>query len=128
MANRECLACNRPLERIEMQGQTVDRCNGCEGIFFDQGELESVIHLVNLFQSVTIDEEDIDSVPQKEHERIVYCPEDRTEMNPKDIMGLTIDICPKCNGIWLDRGEIAILKLAENHIRQNLSLYIRLGE
>lgn len=128
MANRECFACNVNLQQLDMQGQIVDRCPECQGTFFDKGELESVLHLVKLFQKVIIDEEDIDSVPELEHKRIVVCPEDKSEMSPRDVMGLTIDVCPECEGIWLDRGEIAALKLAENHIRQNLSLYIRLGE
>lgn len=125
---RTCYECDESLQKIELQGQTVDRCPKCEGIFFDAGELESIIHLVKLYQGLKLDEEEIDSVPEVEHKRIVHCPEDNAEMQPHDIMGLTIDRCPQCKGVWLDRGEIAALKLAENHIRQNLNLYIRLGE
>lgn len=125
---RTCHECNQPLDKIEMQGQIVDRCPKCNGTFFDKGELESIVHLVKLYRSLKIDEEEIDSVSELEHKRIVRCPEDDAEMQPRDIMGLTVDLCPECQGIWLDHGEIAALKLAENHIRQNLNLYIRLGE
>lgn len=126
--SRICHACNQQLKIETMQGQQVDRCPECEGIFFDKGELGSIVHLVKLYQGLKLEEEDIDSVPIAEHRRIVLCPEDGTAMDPKDIMGLTIDHCRECEGIWLDSGEIAALKLAENHIRQNLHLYIRLGE
>jgi Zn-finger nucleic acid-binding protein len=125
---RICHACKQQLKTELMQGQQVDRCPQCEGIFFDKGELGSIVHLIKLYQGLHLEEEDIDSVPVAEHRRIVFCPQDQSEMVPKDIMGLTIDHCPECEGIWLDSGEIATLKMSENHIRQNLNLYIRLGE
>ncbi|GAB4285155.1 MAG: hypothetical protein Kow0029_31930 [Candidatus Rifleibacteriota bacterium] len=128
MTERICYSCNKKLDLIRLHDQTLDICPECQGIFFDQGELESVIYLVKLFQTEKLEEEDIESVPEHEIKRIVQCPEDQTSMVPLDVMGLTIDQCPHCQGIWLDRGEIAALKLAENHIKQNLSLYIRLGE
>ncbi len=128
MKPRTCHECNKELLKLELQGQTVDKCPACEGIFFDAGELESILNLMNLYQGLHLDEEDIDSVPEKEHHRIVKCPDESSPMDPRDVMGLTIDVCPACQGIWLDRGEIAGLKMAENHIRQNLNLYIRLGE
>jgi Zn-finger nucleic acid-binding protein len=128
MPQRFCHVCKKYMEKLDLHKQAVDICHSCNGIFFDKGELESVIRLVKLFRNAELEEEDIDSVPEHEHKRIVFCPEDGSEMIPQDLAGLTIDICQKCGGIWLDRGEIASLKLAENHIRQNLSLYIRLGE
>lgn len=128
MKPRTCHDCAKILDKIEMQGQLVDKCPVCEGIFFDRGELESILHLINLYQAMQLDEEDIDSVPEAEHQRIVKCPDDGSPMVPKDVMGLVLDHCSACGGIWLDRGEIATLKMAENHIRQNLHLYIRLGE
>jgi len=39
-----------------------------------------------------------------------------------------VDICSECGGVWLDGGEIATLKLAENNIRQNHDLYVRLAQ
>lgn len=31
------------------------------------------------------------------------CPE---ELRPMERMGIEIDYCPKCRGVWLDRGEL----------------------
>lgn len=125
---RYCYECNAQTAEIDFHGETVDRCPKCNGLFFDKGELSKIIHLAEVFQKVRIEEKDIDSVPQVEHQRIVNCPADKAEMQPMDIVGLTIDVCPDCGGVWLDDGEICSLKLAENHIKQNLQLYIRLGE
>ncbi len=125
---RTCHECDANLDEIDLHGQRVDKCPKCFGIFFDEGELDKIIHLIELYQGMKLEEGDIDSVPEEEHRRVVRCPEHDEPMVPMDVAGLTIDKCPVCEGIWLDNGEITALKIAENHIRQNLRLYIRLGE
>lgn len=34
------------------------------------------------------------------------CPIDNNELNMTDRQGIEIDFCPKCRGVWLDRGEL----------------------
>ena len=35
------------------------------------------------------------------------CPRcDRVTLLEKDREGITVDICPECRGVWLDRGEL----------------------
>ena len=34
------------------------------------------------------------------------CPVDGTELKMADRSGIEIDYCPKCRGVWLDRGEL----------------------
>jgi Zn-finger nucleic acid-binding protein len=34
------------------------------------------------------------------------CPVDDTELVMADRQGVEIDYCPKCRGVWLDRGEL----------------------
>jgi Zn-finger nucleic acid-binding protein len=34
------------------------------------------------------------------------CPVDDTELVMTDRQGVEIDYCPKCRGVWLDRGEL----------------------
>jgi Zn-finger nucleic acid-binding protein len=124
---RLCPSCGIALYEHDLHGQKVDKCPECMGIFFDAGELESILNIVRLYQTVQLSEEDIPNVSSSEIERIMICPFDSAKMNPQKIAGITVDICPECSGIWLDKGEIAALKMFENHIKSNLSLYIRLG-
>jgi Zn-finger nucleic acid-binding protein len=39
-------------------------------------------------------------------ESSVLCPFDQTELKITDRQGIEIDYCPKCRGVWLDRGEL----------------------
>jgi len=43
---------------------------------------------------------------------LVNCPRDETELREVAVEGTTIDICPKCDGKWLDQGELERLVLA----------------
>ena len=36
----------------------------------------------------------------------VQCPIDQTELMMTERNGVEIDYCPKCRGVWLDRGEL----------------------
>lgn len=34
------------------------------------------------------------------------CPNDSTDLMMSERQGIEIDYCPKCRGVWLDRGEL----------------------
>lgn len=34
------------------------------------------------------------------------CPNDETDLAMNERQGVEIDYCPKCRGVWLDRGEL----------------------
>lgn len=34
------------------------------------------------------------------------CPNDQTTLLISERQGIEIDYCPKCRGVWLDRGEL----------------------
>ncbi len=46
------------------------------------------------------------------------CPVDGTELRMTTREGVEIDYCPKCRGIWLDRGELD--KLIERSLAADL--------
>ena len=39
-------------------------------------------------------------------EKTLNCPRDNTLMEKKTREGITIDKCPTCGGLWLDKGEM----------------------
>jgi Zn-finger nucleic acid-binding protein len=36
----------------------------------------------------------------------MLCPVCKVELQMSDRQGVEIDYCPKCRGVWLDRGEL----------------------
>ncbi len=43
---------------------------------------------------------------KKQKEKELLCPKDQTLMIKLTSKGVTVDKCPKCGGIWLDKGEM----------------------
>jgi len=42
------------------------------------------------------------------------CPKDGSKLTVHQEKGVTIDVCPTCHGIWLDKGTMAIAVRNEN--------------
>ena len=45
-----------------------------------------------------------------EREQKHHCPVDGKQMNKRVINNVVIDQCPQCAGIWLDKGELELLR------------------
>lgn len=48
----------------------------------------------------------------------MQCPIDGTELVMSERQGIEIDYCPKCRGVWLDRGELD--KIIERTADENM--------
>ncbi|MEK7482800.1 MAG: zf-TFIIB domain-containing protein [Planctomycetota bacterium] len=125
---RLCPVCHLELQETQLYLQTVDRCSQCNGIYFDTGELESIVKIVDIFNHIHLSEDDIDPISAIEKKRILKCPQDQSIMIKEEIgEDIVIDLCEQCQGIWLDDHEITALKRIETHISNYLNLYIKLG-
>ena len=124
----KCPKCVGKLKEKIIENVKANVCWVCEGIWFDEGELEKVIvaDSKNL-KFIDLDREELDgkeaSGLYKELDAAIgKCPKCTEEIKlertncPK---GIFVDICPKCEGVWLDGGEIkkmrdrTLVKLAD---------------
>lgn len=110
---RPCPTCTKALTPRTHRGIELDVCQyGCHGIWLDYGEL------AKLSQSDTFETLDaafegsfVKAPLQQalEGDPFRCCPMDNTEMERYEWnvgTGVVMDSCPKCNGIWLDAGEM----------------------
>jgi Zn-finger nucleic acid-binding protein len=82
----------------------VDYCKKCGGIWLDRGELTELASLSRFYinhldsggEAVIINR-----VRECPHCEVVLQP-----MHPREHPDITIDRCPDCKGMWLDRGEL----------------------
>lgn len=93
----------------EHEGIELDRCEQCGGLFFDAGELQTILQRLagaRVDDSPAVDYAEAD---QKQ----ATCPRCQVEMVPKEgpRTDLHLDSCPQCNAIFLDRGELGTLQL-----------------
>jgi len=101
-----CPGCSNALSRIMVGDIVLDVCQGgCAGIWFDykeinrikdfQGETDILFHL----------KKNPDLKLNLNISRLCpYC--NNVELERQTYNEIEIDVCPACNGIWLDAGEI----------------------
>ncbi|OQA24236.1 MAG: hypothetical protein BWY59_02293 [Verrucomicrobia bacterium ADurb.Bin345] len=107
-----CPACGAPLHRRPVAGVELDRCDACNGFWFDDGEMARLLPALSSAANVP----DLDA-------RIIFEKPARSHVNPQRkcpkcavVMAnynycydsnILLDRCPECRGIWMDGGELA---------------------
>lgn len=101
-----CPKCrNEELTPFNLGDLELDRCAGCEGVWFDKGE-------VGPYLRFSKDLPDLKRSLATAETRDVACPRCNTHMQEMPYVPearLLIDRCPSCEGVWLDGGELPML-------------------
>lgn len=112
----DCPRCRIEMNAIEFKGVELDQCSDCEGVWFDHGELETVresstneVNSSGLAKSMEgeIRKEEISS------ENELPCPRcgvTLTRFNYLYESGIILDTCPNDCGIWVDDGELKLIR------------------
>jgi len=101
-----CPRCKSGLVVVEYSDVELDWCPECGGLWFDSGEME-------LLARKTTDNPGegglCPSEPAITREDRLKCPLCRRKMD-KRLLGhpnpVIADVCPHCDGLWLDQGEL----------------------
>jgi hypothetical protein len=97
------------METVEVHEVKIDRCPSCGGAWYDRGELEALKDRESGGDFAWLDAglwRDADRVEvDKRSQR--RCPQDDVPLASVRYGGpeVTVEVCPVCFGIWLDRGE-----------------------
>jgi Zn-finger nucleic acid-binding protein len=100
------------LEQVVWAGIEVDRCLNCKGIWFDSEEAEQ-LKTIKGSESLDIGDQAIgDQINQLTND--IRCPRCKnvkmTRLVDIDEHCIWYEICPKCQGVWLDAGEFKNFK------------------
>jgi Zn-finger nucleic acid-binding protein len=82
----------------ESNGVTLDHCHNCKGLWFDAGELSR--HLAR--SDAHLDEADL-TLGEETELPCPRCP--GMQLAHVRQYGVTLDVCPRCRGIFVDGGE-----------------------
>ena len=121
----KCPSCRTDLTPLDFKGITLDHCDKCDGLWFDKGELERAKN-----------EEDrklkgFDFPLWAESEKVTasagerLCPKCNDSMSVINYAGyadIPIDMCPICQGVWLDKGELKKIVSHLEELKKELSL------
>ena len=117
----KCPRCkNSDLKENKVKGHNilVDLCRDCKGIWFDRNELESLMKI----SVKTI------KIPSHARKQPFHCPRCRKPLYafsyPHTMV--IVDMCPQCEGIWLDANEFKEIKFVygtvENIAKQSTNI------
>lgn len=120
----KCPVCSCDLRRARSKGVTVDVCSSCAGIWFDSGELQTLLRQLvesetvapastRLFQRRQVQTEDESAA------EIRCCPQCGMVMKTFNYAydsNVFVDKCPHCEGIWTDAGEV---KRLARHLKED---------
>ncbi len=106
-----CPKCNGSLKTVTYHKVEVDRCERCQGIWFDSLEAET---LKTIAGSEILDIGSVDYTATNQQSSIdIQCPrcqETMIQIVDIDKERLWYEKCPDCQGIWLDAGEFIQFK------------------
>ncbi len=105
-----CPKCNDVLNRKPVHKVEVDTCDQCGGIWLDRGELVKLKlsagrrTMAHAQQSNEVGR----NVPPTSQVVSLPCPACNGVLTPLQVGEIAVDICSKCRGLWLDRGELEV--------------------
>jgi len=106
--NEDCPACGAKLDLYSILGIEFEGCPKCHGLWLDRDELRKLKNKVGIGELHWLNRE-IDNI--EETAAVVskrVCPRKDSNNLLSVIFGkssILLDWCPKCRGMWLDRGE-----------------------
>jgi Zn-finger nucleic acid-binding protein len=101
----KCPKCTADMTQLEYQGVTVNKCSGCEGLWFNNLEHEV---LKTVAGSESIDTGDPSDGAQFDKIEDYVCPNCSGGMDKlvdKDQPHIWYEVCHSCYGVFFDAGE-----------------------
>ena len=102
-----CPACGKIMQKYFIQcGCAIDICvDGCGGIFFNNQEIQELNNSQSDLEEIKkLLQDKIHTTVDENQTRV--CPACGTKMAKTRALGVQIDTCYNCNGIFLDNGEL----------------------
>jgi len=119
-----CPACNNAMKTLDFEKQEVDLCPKCGGMWFDGSRFAAAIN--NLLNRNPVSLETFNEATRKKpvdadqfQQFVRKCPVCNVDMDMRNYSydsNIFIDKCPKCDGIWTDKGEF---QAAAKYVKSN---------
>ncbi len=118
-----CPACKSEMIVLEYKQIELDYCSGCRGVWFDNTELELLLHSINLDKNDVVQADLLNSARIELPNKSRRCPMCNRPMKLVDVgeqERIIIDICQRGDGLWFDGGELAQL-IGQKSVKPGIS-------
>ncbi|MBI3927448.1 MAG: zf-TFIIB domain-containing protein [Armatimonadetes bacterium] len=111
MSRIGCPSCRKVVMKLHRDPDTgleIDVCPECQGLWFDPGELRKFFTSKALRGQFFLDDyvQNLQTIGYTINTRARGCPRCRCALEEKEVGGVQVDLCPRCDGLWLDHGEL----------------------
>ena len=129
----KCPACGDNMRHRDKQGVEIDVCQRCGGVWLDASEFDEILGVDGDRSVEAALQELCPSVwscrhcgePLKGQQTCsgcgeisqLSCPRDQSELQVVDALGVELDRCPSCSGLWVDGFERAKLASMRDKLR-----------
>lgn len=118
-----CPQCDEPLFLEKYEGQEIDRCKMCRGVWLDGGELQKIIETKDeQFDSRFVVKMKVLAQWRSSNENAktsdrscVRCGKKMVCFNYAGIAGLVLERCDAGCGLWLDQNELEKVQVYEEN-------------
>ncbi|WP_345884384.1 rhomboid family intramembrane serine protease [Shewanella algae] len=102
----KCPGCHsESMRTFELYGEQVDSCNQCEGIWFDNGELNGALSTADNGNDHVRIEESLGPHLGLSKRQCMHCEEQMHRYHLMDGYQIELDVCHSCSGVWVDKDE-----------------------
>ncbi len=107
-----CGKCGGAFSALLLEGLVVDRCTACRGLWLDRAEIDRILGRLEAVEPTGPDEAFRPAPLDALHGS---CPTCRVGLTAHAVPGhpASLEVCPRCLGVWFDRGEIRLLAAVE---------------
>ena len=74
--------------------------------YFQKQEAE----LLNKLKQHKEKQKELETLENLKKLHYMHCPKCGQDLEERSLQEVKVDVCPKCEGIWLDRGELELLR------------------
>ena len=109
---KQCPICHIKMKRTKHEGFGIDKCPNCSGHLVRKIRLKGI----KKTRKKTLKElKELAAIFKGSTLKNVKCPHCFIRMRKKHFLrpvDIELDLCPRCQAVWLDAGELAMLQIA----------------
>jgi Zn-finger nucleic acid-binding protein len=107
---------------IEYEGVRIYHCGGCGGHWMSPERLDVILGRRELVMPEPVKQRMWSIADSNDSAEVLWCFGCGTEMVKESFLywdEIRVDRCPKCRGLWLDRGELELCQIFWEYAQDN---------
>ena len=117
-----CPICKIQTTLIPYEGLRIQNCPGCGGYWLDAAKLDTVLKKREIEMPPEVQEKMLEIAAASDSKQALACMMCGTMMKKRPFRAVpevVLDHCPKCGGVWCDKGELEKLQILWERYQDN---------